>query len=148
MAIALLLLSLLMVVVGLGSLAVSRRQLREARRLHSDARSADRINRAVTSYLQLYNGHQDSELSALVESDISGMSSSELDEVVERIAAATGKDPLGEGHTEGGIRAFLSQHQIAVADFIDYVTKHRVRPRDLNYEKLQQIAIDLKNKGN
>ena len=147
MEIALLILSLLMLVVGVGSLVVGRKQLGEARRLNKETISAARVNRAVDGYLGLYNNHQASGIYALVRSDVSGMCAAELEEVIRRIAAATGKDPLGEGHTEGGLRAFLNQHHIAAVDFINYVTGHRISPRDLTFEKLQQIAGEMKKTG-
>ena len=142
MEISLLAISLLMFIVSVGTWGSARKQLREAQRLNREVLSAERVNRTVSSYLELHNGHQDSGISALIKSDVGGMSPHELDEVIKRIAASTGKDPLGEGD----IRPFLNQRQIAASDFITYITTHNVRSRDLTHEKLQQIAGELKKK--
>lgn len=141
MDIALLVISLLMFIVGIGSVVVAGRQLREARRLNREALSANRINQTVSAYLELHNGHQCSGVSALIKSDVGGMSPGELDEVVKRITAATGEDPL----RDGDIRPFLDQYRISASDFIGYVTSNAIHPRDLTYEKLKEIAAALKS---
>lgn len=140
-------LSVLVLIVGVGSLVIAGKQLSEARRLNRQSLSATRVNRAVDGYMQLYNSNQASGIHALLRSDVSGLSAEELDEITQRITAATGRDPFGEGHTEGGIRTFLNQHGIAAIDFINYVTRHRVSPRDLSFEKLQEIATGIKKPG-
>ena len=106
------------------------------------AAAESRINSAVNYYVDLGERGRDSGISALLKSNVIGMSEQQLKQVIRKIEAATRRNPLGSD-----LEQVLKLNRVPIGKFLEAVANQKVAPPTLNLTQLIETLKPHKHRS-